>query len=268
MLLPYRRAVARCLTDRGRGRVAQGAALLLLVLLLGLLALLAARPARAESPETFARLHTEAGDILLAFRPDLAPHHVANFLHLARTGFYDGTYFHRVIPGFMIQGGDPNTKNGDVFDDGQGGPTLRDVCTDEEYAVLAPARDILERKGLVGLDRANLKAEFSTSAHHVRGTLSMARANPPDSAGSQFFICVAPQAYLDGKYTIFGYVVTGMEAVDAIVSAARRQEPKDLPVEPVHIRSITLLQGRDSLTQPERQALAGARAAQGIAAEN
>jgi peptidyl-prolyl cis-trans isomerase B (cyclophilin B) len=266
MLLPHRRAVARSLTARCGRRIAPGAALLLLVLLAGLLALLAARPARAESPETFARLRTEAGDILLAFRPDLAPHHVVNFLHLARTGFYDGTYFHRVIPGFMIQGGDPNSKNGDVFDDGLGGPTLRDVCTDEEFAALAPARDILERKGLVGLERANLKAEFSSSAHHVRGTLSMARGNPPDSAGSQFFICVAPRAYLDGKYTIFGYVVTGMETVDAIVSAPKRQNPKDMPVEPVHIQSITLLQGRDSLTAPERQALAAAQAAQGMAA--
>jgi peptidyl-prolyl cis-trans isomerase B (cyclophilin B) len=263
MLFPHRRSGAWRLPACRHGNAAQGAAALFLLALL--LALPAVRPAAAESPEAFARLRTEAGDILLAFRPDLAPHHVANFLYLARSGFYNGTYFHRVIPGFMIQGGDPNTKNGDVLDDGQGGPTLQDVCTAEEYAALATARDILERRGLVGLERANLKAEFSNSAHHVRGTLSMARANPPDSAGSQFFICVAPQAYLDGKYTIFGYVVTGMDAVDAIVSAPKRQQPQDMPVKPVHIQSITLLQGRDSLTQPERQALAEARAGQGIA---
>jgi len=143
-------------------------------------------------------IHTKLGDITVKFFPDVAPNHVNNFIELAQKGFYDGTIFHRVIPKFVIQGGDPNSKNPDRSKHGMGGPG---------YSV---------------------KAEFSKKPHK-RGTLSMARAAHPDSAGSQFFICVADVPSLDGKYTVFGEVVTGMEVVDKIVSQPRdgNDNPKD-----------------------------------------
>jgi peptidyl-prolyl cis-trans isomerase B (cyclophilin B) len=140
--------------------------------------------------ETTAVIETKFGNLELKFFPDAAPNHVKNFIDLAKKGFYDGTIFHRVIPGFMIQGGDPNTKNPDRSKHGMGGPG---------YTV---------------------KAEFSDKPHK-RGTLSMARAADPNSAGSQFFICVAPASFLDKQYTVFGEVVSGMEAADKIVSAPR-----------------------------------------------
>jgi peptidyl-prolyl cis-trans isomerase B (cyclophilin B) len=135
-------------------------------------------------------IHTKLGDITLKFFPDVAPNHVNNFIELAKKGFYNGTIFHRVVPKFVIQGGDPNSKNPDRSKHGMGGPG---------YSV---------------------KAEFSNKPHK-RGTLSMARSAHPDSAGSQFFICVADAAFLDGKYTVFGEVVKGMEVADKIVSQPR-----------------------------------------------
>ena len=140
--------------------------------------------------ETTAVIETKFGNLELKFFPDAAPNHVKNFIDLAKKGFYDGTIFHRVIPGFMIQAGDPNTKNPDRSKHGMGGPG---------YTV---------------------KAEFSDKPHK-RGTLSMARAADPNSAGSQFFICVAPASFLDKQYTVFGEVVSGMEVADKIVSAPR-----------------------------------------------
>ncbi|MEO8340965.1 MAG: peptidylprolyl isomerase, partial [Nitrospirota bacterium] len=119
-------------------------------------------------------IKTKFGDIHIKFYPDVAPKHVENFIKLAKSGFYDGTIFHRVIPGFMIQGGDPNTKNSlhkETY--GQGGPK--------------------DEKGNPVL----LKAEFS-DIPHKRGIVSMARANEPDTAGSQFFIVVEPSHFLDG----------------------------------------------------------------------
>lgn len=138
------------------------------------------------------------GAIELVFFPEVAPNHVANFMKLARDKFYDGTTFHRVIPGFMIQGGDPNTKSHDRATHGLGGPGHR------------------------------IKAEFN-SRPHKRGTLSMARANDPDSAGSQFFICVADSNFLDWNYTVFGEVVSGMDVADKIVNA--RRDSRDNPLE-------------------------------------
>jgi peptidyl-prolyl cis-trans isomerase B (cyclophilin B) len=130
---------------------------------------------------------TAQGTIKLQLFEKIAPNHVANIINLATTHFYDSTYFHRVIPGFMIQGGDPNTKDNDFSNDGMGsGPQM-------------------------------LQAEFN-STHHARGILSMARANDPNSASSQFFICVADAGFLDGKYTAFGQVIQGMDVVDKIVN--------------------------------------------------
>jgi peptidyl-prolyl cis-trans isomerase B (cyclophilin B) len=137
-------------------------------------------------------IETSFGEIELEFLNDKAPGHVKNFMDLAKKGFYDGTTFHRVIPGFMIQGGDPNTKdvNGARARHGTGGPGY------------------------------NIKAEFNDTSHK-RGVLSMARSSDPNSAGSQFFICVADSTFLDKQYSAFGRVVRGIEVADKIVGAPR-----------------------------------------------
>jgi peptidylprolyl isomerase len=132
----------------------------------------------SESENTLT-LTLKTGDVNVALRPDLAPMHVARIKDLANQGFYDGVPFHRVIPGFMAQTGDPTGTGG-------GGSKL-----------------------------PNLKAEFSPE-RHVRGTLSMARTSDPNSANSQFFICFADAPWLDRQYTVFGQVVSGMEHVDAV----------------------------------------------------
>ena len=130
------------------------------------------------------------GEIALQFYPKVAPNHVDNFCRLAKETFYDGTTFHRVIPGFMVQGGDPNSKNLDRSTHGMGGPG---------YCV---------------------NAEFNDKPDK-RGVLSMARAQDPNSAGSQFFICVADASFLNGQYSAFGEVKSGMDVVDQIVNAKR-----------------------------------------------
>ena len=158
---------------------------------------------RKKMAETTALIETRLGNLELKFYPEVAPNHVKNFIDLAKKGFYDGTIFHRVIPGFMIQGGDPNTKSPDRSKHGMGGPG---------YTV---------------------KAEFNDKPHK-RGSLSMARAADPDSAGSQFFICVAPAAFLNGQYTAFGEVVSGMEVADKIVSQPR--DKRDNPNERVEMK--------------------------------
>jgi len=140
--------------------------------------------------EQQAIIQTTLGDITLKFFPEVAPNHVNNFIELAKKGFYNGTTFHRVVPKFVIQGGDPNTKSPDRSRHGMGGPGYQ------------------------------IKAEFNKKPHQ-RGTLSMARSGHPDSAGSQFFICVADAFFLDGQYTVFGEVLKGMEVVDKIVSQPR-----------------------------------------------
>ncbi|HPF15930.1 MAG TPA: peptidylprolyl isomerase, partial [Planctomycetota bacterium] len=134
-------------------------------------------------------LETSAGSMTIEFRPDKAPGHVENFLKLAREGFYNGTRFHRVIPGFMIQGGDPNTKEGAKGAWGTGGPGYQ------------------------------IKAEFN-DIHHERGVLSMARSQDPNSAGSQFFLCHGEAGFLDKQYTAFGHLVEGLGTLDAIAGGA------------------------------------------------
>jgi peptidyl-prolyl cis-trans isomerase B (cyclophilin B) len=150
---------------------------------------------------------TDFGVIELEFYPSRAPNHVENFKKLARSGFYDGTKFHRVIPGFMIQGGDPNTKGDDTGTWGTGGPGYQ------------------------------IDAEFN-QAPHLRGTLSMARTDDPNSAGSQFFICVAPSPFLDGQYTVFGKVTEGMDVAEEIVNAPR--DRNDRPFTNVVVESIKI----------------------------
>ncbi len=208
----------------------------------------------ASAEETFVRLTTDEGEILLQMNSELAPNHVANFTFLCRSGFYDGTAFHRVIPGFMIQGGDPNSKDDDRSDDGMGGPTLADVLGAEDAALVEQVNARLEASGYAPLQaQAQLRAEFNEGSH-VRGTLSMARSQNPDSAGSQFFICVADTPHLDGKYTVFGRVVGGLEVVDIIVAAER--DRRDNPLQTIRLHKAEVLEGVDSLSADEREALA------------
>ena len=160
-------------------------------------------------------IKTKFGDIYIKFYPDVAPNHVANFIKLAKAGFYDGTIFHRVIPGFMIQGGDPNTKSSlrkDTY--GQGGPK--------------------DEKGNPVL----LKAELNDTPHK-RGIVSMARANEPDTAGSQFFIVVEPSYFLDRKYTAFGEVTKGLGIADRIVSLPKND--RDLPNDRIEM-TVTIVE--------------------------
>ena len=155
---------------------------------------------------------TKFGDIKLEFFDDIAPKHVECFKLHALNGYYDGTTFHRVIPGFMIQGGDPLSKSEDKSRHGTGGNAAKFFGIGSEDSE----------------STWDLPAEFSTTTH-TRGILSMARSQNPDSGGSQFFICVADANFLDNQYTVFGKVVSGMEVVDAIVSAPRdaRDNPDD-----------------------------------------
>ncbi len=153
--------------------------------------------------ETIAVIETKFGNIKLKFFPEVAPNHVNNFIELARKGFYDGTTFHRVIPGFMIQGGDPNSKSPDRSKHGQGSPGY------------------------------TLKQEFNNKPHK-RGTLSMARAGHPDTAGSQFFICVADAPFLDKKYTVFGEVISGLDTADKIVHQPRDEH--DNPIDRIEMK--------------------------------
>jgi peptidyl-prolyl cis-trans isomerase B (cyclophilin B) len=156
-----------------------------------------------KTMEKTAIITTKFGNIVLRFFPDIAPKHVDSFIKLAEQGFYNGTTFHRVIPGFMIQGGDPNSKDAsNRAMHGTGGPGY------------------------------NVPAEFSNKPHQ-RGILSMARSANPDSAGSQFFICVADASFLDGQYTVFGEVIEGLDVVDQIVNVKR--DGKDNPIEQVQM---------------------------------
>lgn len=153
--------------------------------------------------EEVAVMTTKFGKIVFKFRPDLAPKHVENFKKLAGKGFYDHTIFHRVIPGFMIQGGDPNTKDkSKVAAYGSGGPG---------YSV---------------------KAEFN-NLDHKRGVVSMARSGDPNSAGSQFYVVVADSPHLNREYTAFGEVVSGMDAADKIVAQPR--DGNDMPAERIEM---------------------------------
>ena len=162
------------------------------------------------SDNEVAVIETRLGDIELELQNDIAPGHVKNFKDLAGKGFYDGTTFHRVIPGFMIQGGDPNTKSDDRSTHGMGGPGY------------------------------TIKAEFNSTPHR-RGVLSMARSQDPDSAGSQFFVVVKDSSFLDNQYTVFGRVTKGMAVVDKIVSVPR--DSKDNPDEKVEMKSVKMING-------------------------
>ena len=157
-------------------------------------------------------ISTKFGDMVVEFFPDVAPKHVENFQILAEEGYYNGTTFHRVIPGFMVQGGDPNSKDLDRMNDGTGGRAGK----------------------FFGIGRENdpeswtVPAEFNDTPHQ-RGTLSMARSQNIDSGSSQFFICHDNAPFLDGQYTVFGQLISGIEVVDEIVNSER--DPRDNPID-------------------------------------
>ena len=156
---------------------------------------------------TSVTINTNFGNIKLELLPDIAPETVRNFIKLAKSGFYDGTLFHRIIPKFMIQGGDPNTKQSDKSTWGTGGPGY------------------------------NIKAEFD-SRSHLRGIVSMARSSDPDSAGSQFFIVTSDSTFLDRQYTVFSQVVDGMDVADKIVNLPR--DDNDCPLQEAKMLQLTI----------------------------
>ncbi|WP_050698758.1 peptidylprolyl isomerase [Anaeromassilibacillus senegalensis] len=162
-------------------------------------------------------IETNNGTIQAELYPEVAPNTVNNFISLVKKGFYNGTIFHRVIPGFMIQGGDPEGT-------GMGGPG---------YGI----------KGEFAMNR------FPNDLKHSRGVLSMARAMSPDSAGSQFFIMVADAPHLDGQYAAFGKVISGMEEADRIVSAAR--DYNDRPREDQIMKTVTVETFGEEYPEPE-----------------
>ena len=158
-------------------------------------------------------LKTSYGEMTIAFWPDVAPKTVENFKKLAREGFYNGTAFHRIIKGFMIQGGCPNTKTGETGMPGTGGPGYK------------------------------IKAEFNAKSH-VRGVISMARSAHPDSAGSQFFICHGDAKFLDRQYTAFGELVQGEDVLERIATVPTQHGgggEKSTPIDRVELVSVTIV---------------------------
>jgi peptidyl-prolyl cis-trans isomerase B (cyclophilin B) len=166
----------------------------------------------APAADEQAILKTSYGEMRLKFWPDVAPKTVENFKKLAREGFYNGTAFHRIIKGFMIQGGCPNTKEGERGMPGTGGPGY------------------------------TIKAEFNPKSH-VRGVISMARSSHPDSAGSQFFIVHGDARFLDRQYTAFGELVAGDDVLERIATVPTKAAggEKSTPIERVALESVTIV---------------------------
>jgi peptidyl-prolyl cis-trans isomerase B (cyclophilin B) len=167
----------------------------------------------ASAPTEHAVIKTSYGEMKIGFWPDVAPKTVENFKKLAQAGFYDGTAFHRIIKGFMIQGGCPNTKTGAKGLPGTGGPGYQ------------------------------IKAEFNPRSH-VRGVISMARSADPDSAGSQFFICHGDAKFLDRQYTAFGQLESGDDVLEKLAGVPTKAGggEKSIPIERVEIQSIRIVQ--------------------------
>lgn len=165
-----------------------------------------------EKQPDVAVISTKYGDMVLEFYPNIAKKHVDSFVTHAKNGYFDGTTFHRVIPGFVIQGGDPNSKDDDRSNDGMGGYAAKFYGEGEEE----------------NPETWTLPAEFNDRLH-IAGTLSMARSQAPNSAGSQFFICAGPTPQLDNKYTVFGQVIEGLDIIQEIVNTPRdrRDNPKE-----------------------------------------
>ncbi len=201
---------------------------ILIIISISLLLINLGNQSFAQSDDKLVILHTNLGEITMEFFPNDAPNHVTNFIKLAEDGFYDGTIFHRIIPGFMIQGGDPNTKDGDKSNWGTGGPGNF------------------------------VNAEFN-SIKHNRGIVSMARSADPNSAGSQFFIVHKDSNFLDGQYTVFGRIVTqdSFETLDKIASVQTGDKDIPIDIEQVKITKVKVVNRSDlsdllDLSDPER----------------
>ncbi len=201
---------------------------ILIIISISLLLINLGNQSFAQSDDKLVILHTNLGEITMEFFPNDAPNHVTNFIKLAEDGFYDGTIFHRIIPGFMIQGGDPNTKDGDKSTWGTGGPGNF------------------------------VNAEFN-SIKHNRGIVSMARSADPNSAGSQFFIVHKDSNFLDGQYTVFGRIVTqdSFETLDKIASVQTGDKDIPIDIEQVKITKVKVVNRSDlsdllDLSDPER----------------
>ena len=160
--------------------------------------------------EKVAIISTKFGDMVVEFYDDVAPMHVESFKILADEGYFDGTTFHRVIPGFVIQGGDPNSKDEDRMNDGTGGRAGKFFGIGREE----------------DSNSWTIPAEFNDK-DHVKGTLSMARSSNPNSGSSQFFICHAATPQLNNQYTVFGQVIEGLDVIDQIVysETPKKQNP-------------------------------------------
>jgi len=202
---------------------------ILIILATSLLLINLGNQSFSQSDDKLVILHTNLGKIVIEFFPNDAPNHVANFIKLVEDKFYDSTIFHRIIPGFMIQGGDPNTKNGDKSTWGMGGP------------------------------EKTINAEFNTIKHN-RGIVSMARAQDPNSAGSQFFIVHKDSNFLDGQYTVFGRIVT-QESFDTLdkIASVETEAGSNIPIntEQVKITKAEVVNRSDihdllQLPDPER----------------
>lgn len=194
------------------------------------------RMAKIDPAKTQATLVTDFGDITIKFYPDKAPHHVENFIELAERHVYDGVLFHRVIPGFMIQTGDPLTKNAKTPRELMGtGAYVVPQKGNEEGFVYNSIRVSEPDGGQKSEIIRNVKAEFN-DVSHKRGIVSMARASDPNSASSQFFIVVKDAPFLDHQYTAFGEVTSGMDVADKIAAAPR--DAHDNPNAPIHIKRV------------------------------
>ncbi len=173
-----------------------------------ILANVAATPAEPVKNNEYALIETRFGAMKMKFLPEKAPNHCANFKRLANSGYYDGVKFHRVIPGFMIQGGDINSRDGNRATDGMGGPGY---TIDQEF----------------------------NDVSHVTGIVSMARTPDPNSAGSQFFICDGSPTFLDNQYTVFGEIIDGKPIIAQIANVPR--DSNDNPLEPIYMR-VTIIE--------------------------
>jgi cyclophilin family peptidyl-prolyl cis-trans isomerase len=171
----------------------------------------------SKKVQEVAVISTKYGDMVIEFYPEIAPMHVESFKILANEGYFNGTLFHRVIPGFVIQGGDPNSKLDDRSIHGTGGRAGKFFGIGDEN------------------DSSTwlIPQEFNATPH-VKGTLSMARTNDPNSASSQFFICHDVASFLDNNYTVFGQVIDGLETIDSIVNLEK--DLRDNPIEKVEMQ--------------------------------
>ena len=183
-----------------------------------------------EKENDVAVISTNFGDMVVEFYPDIAPMHVDSFVALVNEEYFDGTTFHRVIPGFMIQGGDPNSRNENKATHGTGGRAGKFFGIGNEED---PSTWLIPQ-------------EFNDTPH-VKGILSMARTNDPNSASSQFFICHDNASFLDNNYTVFGKVVEGLDIIDEIANVAKDQN--DNPLERVEMLSVRIAKRSEVLSE-------------------